>query len=231
MMNQDKSFIDIEGRAAEQEGSDQAESLVASDALPGVDQGSSDGREAMRTLAARIKELEQRVERLARENESLKSAVHEEQMLRIREQATLQRDKNSFEARTKLSLFLDLLAVVDSFQQLVKHGEGTQDNSGLAIGSQAVLAQLNQFLARNGVHKIEGLEGKPYDSSTSEIAHVVADSDAPSNTVIQVLRDGYRLDDMLLRPAMVDVSGAAEQENEAESSIEDQRVDSNQAQF
>jgi len=75
------------------------------------------------------------------------------------------------------------------------------------------------------------LEGKPYDSSTSEIAHVVADSDAPSNTVIQVLRDGYRLDDMLLRPAMVDVSGAAEQENEAESSIEDQRVDSNQAQF
>jgi molecular chaperone GrpE len=158
-----------------------------------------DGGEALRTLGSRIRELEQEVERL-------NSAVHEEQMLRIREQATLQRDKSSFEARTKLALFLDLLAVVDSFDQLVKHGEGSQDDSSLLVGSQAVLGQLNQFLARNGVHKLEGLEGSAYDSATSEIARVVTDSGAPANTVVRVLRDGYKLGEMLLRPAMVDVA-------------------------
>lgn len=221
MMNERKLSTDIEERAAEQEGSDQVQSPAAPAVDSPHDQNSSDGGEAMRTLGARIRELQQTVERLVKENESLKSSVHEEQMLRIREQATLQRDKNSFEARTKLSLFLDLLAIVDSFNQLVKHGEWTQDDSSLAIGSQAVLAQLNQFLARNGVHEIEGLVGKPYDSSTSEIAHVVAGSDAPSNTVIQVLREGYRLGEMLLRPAMVDVSGAAQQSSESEDDGED----------
>ncbi len=221
MMNQRKLLTDIEQRAAEQEGPDQVQSAVAPAMDSTLDRDGSDGGEAMRTLGARIRELQQTVERLTGENESLKSSVHEEQMLRIREQATLQRDKNSFEARTKLSLFLDLLAIVDSFNQLVKHGEGTQDDSSLAIGSQAVLAQLNQFLARNGVHKIEGLEGNKYDSSTSEIAHVVAESDAPSNTVIRVLRDGYKLGEMLLRPAMVDVSGAVQQGSESEDNGED----------
>ncbi len=176
------------------------------DVAPEHEEG--DGGEALRTLGSRIRELQQEVERL-------NSAVHEEQMLRIRDQATLQRDKSSFEARTKLSLFRDLLAVVDSFDQLVKHGEGSQDDSSLLLGSQAVLGQLNQFLARNGVHRLEGLEGSVYDSATSEIARVVADSGAPANTVVRVLRDGYRLGEMLLRPAMVDV--ASEPQTSAES--------------
>lgn len=167
----------------------------------GADQhDGGDGGEALRALGAKIRELQLEVERL-------NSAVHEEQMLRIREQATLQRDKNSFEARTRMALFSDLLAIVDSFEQLVKHGEKTNDASDLFEGSQAVLAQLNQFLSRNGVHRLEGIEGQAYDSATSEIARVVMETDAAPNTVVRVLRDGYMLGDMLLRPAMVEVAG------------------------
>ncbi|MHB8071708.1 MAG: nucleotide exchange factor GrpE [Candidatus Cryosericum sp.] len=166
-----------------------------------TEQAEDDGGEALRALGAKIRELQLEVERL-------NSAVHEEQMLRIREQATLQRDKNSFEARTRLALFSDLLAVVDSFDQLVKHGEKTRDGSDLFAGSQAVLAQLNQFLSRNGVHRIEGIEGQAYDSATSEIARVVTDQSTAPNNVVAVLRDGYMLGEMLLRPAMVEVAAA-----------------------
>ena len=166
-------------------------------------QENSEGGDAVKTLRAKVEELEQEVARL-------ESSVHEEQMMRIRDQATLQRDKNSFEARTKSALFLDLLSVVDSFEQLVRHGEEApgSDGGSLLAGAKAVLAQLNQFLIRNGIHRIEGLEGAPYDSGTCEIAHVVTDSDLPPNTVVHVLRDGYRLGDMLLRPAVVDVVSA-----------------------
>lgn len=166
-------------------------------------QANSDGGDAVKTLRAKVQELEQEVARL-------ESSVHEEQMMRIRDQATLQRDKSSFEARTKSALFLDLLSVVDSFEQLVRHGEEASggDGGSLLAGAKAVLAQLNQFLIRNGIHRIEGLEGAPYDSGTCEIAHVVTDSDLPPNTVVHVLRDGYRLGDMLLRPAVVDVVSA-----------------------
>jgi len=156
MMNRSRWYVAGEERGIEKDESEGVPLVpeVLLDSAPDHEDG--DGGEALRTLWSRIRELQHEVERL-------NSAVHEEQMLRIREQATLQRDKNSFEARTKLALFLDLLAVVDSFDQLVKHGEGTQDDSSLLVGSQAVLEQLNQFLARNGVHRLEGLEGNAYD--------------------------------------------------------------------
>ncbi|MBA4365682.1 MAG: nucleotide exchange factor GrpE [Coprothermobacter sp.] len=214
MMNRSRWYVAGEERGTGKDDSERVPSVleVPLDSAPDHEDG--DGGEALRTLGSRIRELQHEVERL-------NSAVHEEQMLRIREQATLQRDKSSFEARTKLGLFLDLLAVVDSFDQLVKHGEGTQDDSSLLVGSQAVLGQLNQFLARNGVHRLEGLEGNPYDSATSEIAHVVADPDAPVNTVVRVLRDGYKLGEMLLRPAMVDVASAPQASVESDDTGED----------
>ncbi|HEX7608538.1 MAG TPA: nucleotide exchange factor GrpE [Candidatus Cryosericum sp.] len=214
MINRSRSYVASEERGTD---NDEAKDVqftpeVPLDVVPDHEEG--DGGEALRTLGSRIRELQQEVERL-------NSAVHEEQMLRIREQATLQRDKSSFEARTKLALFLDLLAIVDSFDQLVKHGEGTQDDSSLLVGSQAVLRQLNQFLARNGVHRLEGLEGNAYDSATSEIARVVTDSGEPANTVVRVLRDGYKLGEMLLRPAMVDVASEPQVTVESNDAGED----------
>jgi len=214
MMNRNRWYVAGEERGTEKDESERVPSVpeVPLDSAPDHEDG--DGGEALRTLGSRIRELQHEVERL-------NSAVHEEQMLRIREQATLQRDKSSFEARTKLALFLDLLAVIDSFDQLVKHGEGTQDDSSLLVGSQAVLGQLNQFLARNGVHRLEGLEGNAYDSATCEIGRVVTDSGAPANTVVRVLRDGYKLGEMLLRPAMVDVASAPQATVESSDTGED----------
>jgi len=214
MMNRNRWYVAGEERGTEKDESERVPSVpeVPLDSAPDHEDG--DGGEALRTLGSRIRELQHEVERL-------NSAVHEEQMLRIREQATLQRDKSSFEARTKLALFLDLLAVIDSFDQLVKHGEGTQDDSSLLVGSQAVLGQLNQFLARNGVHRLEGLEGNAYDSATCEIGRVVTDSGALANTVVRVLRDGYKLGEMLLRPAMVDVASAPQATVESSDTGED----------
>jgi molecular chaperone GrpE len=67
-----------------------------------------------------------------------------------------------------------------------------------------------QMLARNGVRRIPDLVGKPYDSATSQIAQVVLDAVADPGTVVEVLRDGYMLDSRLVRPAMVNVAGAAQ---------------------
>lgn len=214
MMNRSKWYAAGEERGTDRNEPERVPSVpeVLLNSAPDHEEG--DGGEALRTLGSRIRELQHEVEHL-------NSAVHEEQMLRIREQATLQRDKSSFEARTKLVLFLDLLAIVDSFDQLVKHGEGTQDDSSLLVGSQAVLGQLNQFLARNGVHKLEGLEGSVYDSATCEIARVVTDSGVPANTVVRILRDGYKLGEMLLRPAMVDVASEPQVTVESSDAGED----------
>src|SRR5450756_1554766 len=102
MMNGSRWYMAGEERGTEKDESNCVQSVpeVPLDSAPDHEDG--DGGEALRTLGSRMRELQQEVERL-------NSAVHEEQMLRIREQATLQRDKSSFEARTKLALFLDCL--------------------------------------------------------------------------------------------------------------------------
>jgi molecular chaperone GrpE (heat shock protein) len=65
------------------------------------------------------------------------------------------------------------------------------------------------------------LEGNAYDSATCEIARVVTDSGAPANTIVRVLRDGYKLGEMLLRPAMVDVASALQTTVESSDTGED----------
>jgi len=95
MMNRSKWYAAGEERGTDRNEPERVPSVpeVLLNSAPDHEEG--DGGEALRTLGSRIRELQHEVEHL-------NSAVHEEQMLRIREQATLQRDKSSFEARTKL---------------------------------------------------------------------------------------------------------------------------------
>lgn len=199
-MNGNKWYIDKEGCEEKKSEAVPAQQEASTNPVPEKPEDTKET--AMNILGKRIHVLQDKVEQL-------ENAVHDQEMLRIREQATLQRDKSSYEARTKSALFLDLLSVVDSFEQLVQHGEETQDESSLLTGCRAVLGQLNQLLSRNGIRKLEGLKGKPYDASTSEIARVVSDTSAAPNAVIKVLRCGYKLGESLLRPAMVDVAAVS----------------------
>jgi molecular chaperone GrpE len=191
-------------RISEDEQSEAVEISGGEDAVPPAQATAPDGESnEMRTLFHRVKELEAEINRL-------RSEVHEQEMLRIREQATLQREKTSFELRVRSGIFLELLTVVDSFGQLTDMGSGEESDSALLQCSRAVLGQLMQMLARNGVRRIPDLVGKPYDSATSQIAQVVLDAVADPGTVVEVLRDGYMLDSRLVRPAMVNVAGAAQ---------------------
>ncbi|HZL83728.1 MAG TPA: hypothetical protein VFB98_09690, partial [Candidatus Deferrimicrobium sp.] len=85
MINRSRTYVASEERGTDDDEAKGVQSApdVPMDVAPDHEQG--DGGEALRTFGSKMRELQQEVERL-------NSAVHEEQMLRIREQATLQRD-------------------------------------------------------------------------------------------------------------------------------------------
>ena len=60
-------------------------------------------------------------------------------------------------------------------------------------------------LERHGVKKIEPA-GQRFDPNFHQAMFEVPNADIPSNTVIQVVQDGYVIGDRVLRPAMVGVS-------------------------
>jgi molecular chaperone GrpE len=84
------------------------------------------------------------------------------------------------------------------------HALGQHDPAAVAEGVKLVQKMLESALAKHGVVSFSAV-GQPFDPSQHE-ALMQAESDAPSNTVIQEMARGYRLHDRLVRPAAVVVA-------------------------
>ena len=64
---------------------------------------------------------------------------------------------------------------------------------------------MHAMLARHGVERV-GAEGATFDPELHEAVGVRDTDEAPRNTVVDVVRAGYRVGDRVLRPAQVIVS-------------------------
>lgn len=109
------------------------------------------------------------------------------------------------------NLVKELLATVDNLQRAIEHaggGGGSAELQGLREGVELVLRELLAMLQRHGVERIQAL-GESFDPALHEAMAQVEDASAPPNTVVQVLQEGYRLRDRMLRPARVVVSRGA----------------------
>ncbi|MFW5648009.1 MAG: nucleotide exchange factor GrpE [Candidatus Alkaliphilus sp. MAG34] len=102
---------------------------------------------------------------------------------------------------------LDLLNIIDSLEMAI-HPQNKPDNSNefdcLLDGINLVYKQLIDVLARHGIEEIEAL-GKPFDMNFHH-AVVQEEAEGEPNHVIGVLQKGYKINERVLRPAMVKVS-------------------------
>jgi molecular chaperone GrpE len=105
------------------------------------------------------------------------------------------------------AVLVDWLEVVDAVDRaLAQKPEGP-----LREGLEAVLGQMQEILARQGVRRI-GAVGEPFDPARHEAVDVRATEDAPDRTIVEVLRSGYARDDRVLRPAQVVVARAPQRQ-------------------
>jgi molecular chaperone GrpE len=96
-------------------------------------------------------------------------------------------------------LLLDWLEVVDDIDRALSFG------SVADAGLRPVQKQMHAVLARHGVERVEA-EGTTFDPELHEAVGVRDTDEAPRNTVVDVVRAGYRVGDRVLRPARVIVS-------------------------
>ncbi len=145
-------------------------------------------------LAAAREEARQATERVLRERadaENLKKRAAREQSEAVR-----------FGTER---LVRDLLPVVDNLERAVQAAQGGGNGKPLVEGVELVLKALLEVLARHGVTRVEA-EGARFDPAHHEaVAHVESAEHEP-NAVIQEHQSGYRLNERLLRPALVTVS-------------------------
>jgi molecular chaperone GrpE len=118
----------------------------------------------------------------------------------------MQRDLADFRKYANEQMAQELLSVVDHLGLALKHAaEGGEKNEGLRQGVELVYKQFRDVLEKFGVKPFNA-EGEPFDPSRHDAVMQVATEEAPENTVVQVLQDGYWYHDKVLRHAKVGVA-------------------------
>ena len=112
------------------------------------------------------------------------------------------RDQGDLVARAAERLVRQLLPVLDDLERALQAAE-EHEEAKLEEGVRLVHRSLADLLAREGLVEVE-TDG-PFDPHTQE-ALLSQPSDQEEGTVVQVLQKGYRLGDLVLRPARVIVA-------------------------
>ena len=111
----------------------------------------------------------------------------------------------------------ELLPVVDNLRRAIDAGSAdaeAQKGDGLIEGVVATDRVLTQILNRFGVEELNALN-EPFDPMKHEAVMETDQTDRPPGSVVEVLENGYRLHDRLLRPARVVVAKSQQPSSQA----------------
>ena len=135
-------------------------------------------------------------------DQSLRSLAELENVKRRKEQEKVDAIKFANER-----LMLDLLPVLDAFDLAMGQGAVTNnsDVSAVVDGFSMIKKQLEQFLEKSGVVRIEAID-QPFDPNMHQGISQESHPDKDENTVVKEMQPGYRLNDRVIRPSMVVVS-------------------------
>jgi molecular chaperone GrpE len=142
-----------------------------------------------------IKQLQDRILRMAAEMENTRKR--------------LEREKYESISFANEGLIRGLLPVIDNLERALQHGEEDANCQGLLEGVSMTLKSFGEVLGKFGCVPFDSV-GKTFDPNFHEAVMQQESSEHPEKTILQELQKGYTLRDRLLRPAMVIVSKASQ---------------------
>lgn len=154
-----------------------------------------------------LPEIETPLDAAIRERDELKALVQRVQadFVNYRNRVSAERDEIRRSATRRLAL--RVLDVVDQFDSALDAERPEGVNGSWLEGIEGIRRALAQMLSSEGIEPFESA-GDQFDPRLHE-ALLTAESDkVPSNTVLDVLRKGYKMGDDVIRAAQVQISTA-----------------------
>jgi molecular chaperone GrpE len=159
--------------------------------------------DALTQLAAEVESLSLQLEE--RTNQCVRIAADFDNFRKRTE-----REKGEIELRVKRDAISELLPVIDSFERARTHIKPqTEEEVNIHKSYQGVYKQLVDCLKRIGVSPMR-VEGQPFDPNFHDAIMREPTHEHPEGTVIEELRRGYLLGELVLRHALVKVASLPE---------------------
>ncbi|KAB3530758.1 nucleotide exchange factor GrpE [Alkaliphilus serpentinus] len=116
----------------------------------------------------------------------------------------VEKEKSEIYQYANEKLAEDLLSIIDNLERAVTAASEEDKSNKLFQGIQLVMKQLTDTLGRHGIEEIDALN-KPFDMNLHH-AVVQEEADAEADIVTEVFQKGYKINNKVLRPAMVKVA-------------------------
>ena len=143
-------------------------------------------------------------EKLAEAQEQVLRTLADSENLRRR----LEREKEDLGNYIVSNFAKEILAVVDNLQRAIKSIEDKKEDknalSTFVEGIELTEKQLISSLEKFKINKINTIN-EPFDPNLHQAMFEVEGKDSESGKISEVVQDGYKIGDRLLRPAMVGV--------------------------
>lgn len=186
---------------------------------PSVDEQEQQSAEEVKEYDSRYEELEEEELRellIDREQEikELEEELSEAKNMRLRKAAELenyrkrvQRERSQLYETAKVNALEDFLDVNDDLRRTLKAAEALEVDATFLDGVLLVANKFEEILKKKNIERIDEV-GVPFnvDYHDAMMRHKPEDKDVESDTVLEVVENGYRMGDRTIRHAKVIVS-------------------------
>jgi molecular chaperone GrpE len=176
---------------------------TTADPSPQARREESHDREEHRTLKSRLRRKEHEVKDLRKEAHDLKDKVLRLAAEMDNQRKRLDREKSDYLQFALAGVLKELLDVYDNFERALK-SLSAAESPAVVEGITLIAKQYQEVLRKRGVTEIEA-EGRPFDPTVHSAIASEESAEVSEPVIGEVFQKGYRLNDRLLRPALVKV--------------------------
>lgn len=108
-------------------------------------------------------------------------------------------------------VLLDFVEVTDNFDRALKSARTAEDMGSIVSGIEQLSKQFFSILEKYGLKRVECEKAGEFDPHRHEAIQHVETSEVPDNTIVEVYKSGYALNERVVRPALVSVSRSLEE--------------------
>lgn len=177
-------------KASEETGDDQdAPEEEKTDGQPEGSEASEGKADSVKTAEQQKKEDDEKYMRLMAEFQNYKKRVAKE--------------KQDIQSFANEKIITELLEVLDNFERSLEHSSDADEN--YVKGMEMIFQQLKTAMEKAGLKEIQAL-GEDFDPAVHNAVMQEESDELESGKVSKVLQKGYKLNDKVIRAAMVAVA-------------------------